>query len=214
MSGYTPNVVKNPDGSVTIDGAPAVMGKNGNYVPVLKDRPDYKGKIGDMNPELAAYQDANQQMTTTTTNASPWANMGTNQQASDQAGSLASSGGIQAGALNQASSNMAMRGGMGGGAASRLGRASADNAAMAQQNINRQGASDSLGAQMTGADMTSASDQSNAGVAQGIQAYNTQGNIKNLGGSNAYKIAKFGTDIKGFGAGQSANALAASGGKK
>ena len=191
-------------------------GLDANGKPLLdaNGNPIMTGLIGDMNPELAAYQNANQQMKGTTTVASPWANMGTNQQASDQAGSLASSGGIQAGALNQASSNMAMRGGMGGGAASRLGRASADNAAMAQQNINRQGASDSLGAQMTGADMTSASDQANAGVAQGIQAYNTQGNIKNLGGSNAYKIAKFGTDIKGFGAGQSANALAASGGKK
>ena len=191
-------------------------GLDANGKPLLdaNGNPIMTGLIGDMNPELAAYQNANQQMKGTTTVASPWANMGANQQASDQAGSLASSGGIQAGALNQASSNMAMRGGMGGGAASRLGRASVDNAAMAQQNINRQGASDSLGAQMTGADMTSANDQANAGVAQGIQAYNTQGNIKNLGGSNAYKIAKFGTDIKGFGAGQSANALAASGGKK
>ena len=191
-------------------------GLDANGKPLLdaNGNPIMTGLIGDMDPKLAAYQNANQQMKGTTTVASPWANMGTNQQASDQAGSLASSGGIQAGALDQASSNMAMRGGMGGGAASRLGRASADNAAMAQQNINRQGASDSLGAQMTGADMTSASDQANAGVAQGIQAYNTQGNIKNLGGSNAYKIAKFGTDIKGFGAGQSANALAASGGKK
>lgn len=195
--------------------ATPVLDANGKPLLDANGNPIMNGLIGDMNPVLKPYTEANQQMTATTTDASPWANMGTNQQASDQAGSLASSGGIQAGALNQASSNMAMRGGLGGGAASRLGRASVDNAAMAQQNINRQGASDALGAKMTGADMTSANDQANAGITQGVQAYNTQGNIKNLAGQNAYKVAKYGTDIKGFGAGQSANALLTSGaGKK
>jgi len=194
----------------------ATPGLDANGKPFLdaNGNPIMTGLIGDMDPKLAAYKDANQQMATTLTTASPWANMGTNQQATDQASSLASSSGIQAGALSQAQNNMAMRGGMGGGAASRMGRASADNAAMAQQDINRQGSADSLGAQMTGADMTSANDQSNAGIAQGVQAFNTQGNIKNLQGKNAYDLAKYGSDIKGFGAGQSANALLAAGGGK
>ena len=194
----------------------ATPGLDANGKPLLdaNGNPIMTGLIGDMDPKLAAYQNADQQMVGAKTVSSPWANMGTNQQAADQASSLANTGGIQAGALSQAESNMSMRGGLGGGAASRMGRASADNAAMSRQDINRQGASDSLGAQMTGADMTSANDQANAGRDQGVQAFNTQGNIKNLGGSNAYKIAKFGTDIKGFGAGQAANALAAAGGGK
>jgi hypothetical protein len=194
----------------------ATPGLDANGKPFLDDNgnPIMTGLIGDMDPKLAAYKQADQQMATNLTVASPWVNMGTNQQATDQASSLANTGGIQAGALDQAKSNMAMRGGLGGGAASRMGRASADNAAMAQQDINRQGASDSLGAQMTGADMTSATDQANAGISQGVQAFNTQGNIKNLQGKNAYDLAKYGTDIKGFGAGQSANALLAAGGGK
>lgn len=180
----------------------------------LEPSPDMTGKIGDMDPRLAGYVNSNQQMTANTTASSPWSTMGERQQLSDQSASTANTGAIQSGALNQATSSLAMRGGLGGGAASRLGRTSVDNAAMAQQNINRQGTSDSLGARMTGEDMTSSSDQANAGITQAAQAYNTQGNIKNLQGQNAYNVAKYGTGMKGFSAGQTANALAASGGKK
>jgi hypothetical protein len=86
--------------------------------------------------------------------------------------------------------------------------------ALSQQGINRQGMSDSLGAKMAGADMTSATAQNNAGITQANQAFNTQGNLKNLQGQNAYELAKYGVGMKGFGAGQTANAIAASGGKK
>lgn len=177
-------------------------------------QPDMTGKIGDMNPQLAAYVQSNKQGTANLVTASPWANMGTSQQANDQAASLAGSAGIQSGALGQAQSNLAMRGGLGGGASSRLGRTSVDNMALSQQGINRQGLSDSLGAKMAGADMTSATAQNNAGITQANQAFNTQGNLKNLQGQNAYELAKYGGSMKGFGAGQTANAIAASGGKK
>lgn len=204
-----------PDGRVTDNaGNPMVLGKNGNFVPVLQDRPDYTGKIGDMNPQQASYVEANQTYTPSTPSASPWASMGTNQQAANQSAALAGAPGIQGAALNQASQGMAMRGGLSGGAANRMGRAAVEGGALAGQSIRAQGASDALGAQMAGADMTSANDKINAGTSQDAQAYNTQNAIKNLGGRNAHALANYGTNIKGFSAGQTANALAAAGGKK
>ena len=208
-------ILTHPDGSVT-DGAgnPYVMGKNGAYVPVLKDRADYTGKIGDMNPQQAAYLQANKTFAPDPASSSPWASMGANQQTADQAAALGGLPNIQQGALSQANNMTSMRGGLGGGAANRMARASVEGGALAGQNIRAQGAVDQLGAQMGGADMTTGADKVNAGISQGAQAYNTQSAIKNLGGMNAHALANYGEKIKGFGAGQAANALAAAGGGK
>ena len=182
-------------------------------------RPIMTGLIGDMNPLMADYKGIEAlggrgNLTAATVDASPWTSMGSAQQAGDQAQQLAGSPGIQNQAYNQSVMNMQMRGGLNAGAAGRIGQQSSDNALLAQQGIRAQGASDALGAGMAGADMQTGADKANAGILQGTNAFNTQNKINSLEGLNASNFANYGTKIKGFGAGQSANALAAAGGGK
>ena len=183
-------------------------------------RPIMTGLIGDMNPLMADYKGiealgSRGVLNASTASASPWASMGIGQQGADQAASMAGSQGLQNSSLSQAQQGMAMRGGLDGGAADRMGRAAMESGALNAQNIRAQGMSDSLGAQMAGADLTTGADKFNAGQSQSTQAFNTQNRLNSLQGLNASNIANYGEKIKGFSAGQSANALAAAaGGKK
>jgi hypothetical protein len=181
--------------------------------------PDMTGKVGDMSPQMKAYLGidtlgAGGVLGSGNVDASPWTGMGGAQQSADQSSLMGGVGDIQTSALNQSKLNMAMRGGLGGGAAGRMDRASLDATALANQGLRAQGESGALGAGMGAANMQSEADKTNAGASQAASSFNTQNRLNSLQGNNAANMADYATKIKGFGAGQSANALAASGGKK
>ena len=192
----------------------------GSTVPLdANGNPIATGRIGDMNPEMAAYiglgtLGSKGVLGSGDVDASPWASMGGAQQATDQASLLGGVSGIQNSAADQSKLNMAMRGGLSGGAAGRMDRASLDATAIANQGLRAQGASNSLSAGMGAADMQVGADKANAQSAQAANAFNTQNTINSLQGRNADTLANYATKIKGFGSGQSANALSAAGGGK
>ena len=79
------------------------------------------------------------------TGPSAWANLQTQQQKLGEQTALDQSAKAQSGAMANAMSNMAMRGGVGGGASMRAARQSAQDQALAAQGVRRQGQMDRLG---------------------------------------------------------------------
>ena len=181
-----------------------------------KEKATYGSDIKD--PTLSGYDGIDtlggkQTLNASTIQNSPWMGMALDRQAADQSRALDSSVGNQAGALAGARSNLAMKGGLTGGASERLGMAGMNDAANARQGILNQGMSDRAGLGMQNAQMQTGIDQFNAGQTQGANQFNVGQSIADLGRKNDQGRFKYGEEMKLKGAAMSGQAMENSGKK-
>ncbi len=151
---------------------------------------------------------------------SPWLNMSLQKQAMEQQDALGNAG-AQANSANAAArANLAMKGGLSGGAAERLARGGAGDLNAARQGVMNQGANQRLQlgiqdesnknqllGQAVGANQ--AQNAQNIGIGQ----FNAQNTLAENNANNAFQMSKYQEQMKAFGAGKSANAMANSGKK-
>lgn len=114
----------------------------------------------------------------------------------------------------QASNMMAMRGGLGAGAANRLSQSAAEQGAVSRQNILSQSASDIAGLEADKAQAISDLDKYNTGQQLDTAKFNSQNRILETDARNAMDKFKYGQEMKLFGAGNTAYALQNAGGGK
>lgn len=178
-------------------------------------------------PQLAAYQgletlaDKGQLTARTLSGAdiqremeqSPWYKMALDKQGAEQARLLGQTQQQQAGQLAQARSNLAMRGGLSGGAAERMARAGAESGALAAQNIRGSGAIERGQLGMQGADLASRIGQFNVGQSSATDLTNLQARIADLAAKENRKLQQYGEQMRGYAAERTSEGIG-SGGKK
>lgn len=165
----------------------------------------------------------------TQTGPSTWLDMANKQQGLEEMTGLnqANRGAATAGASARA--NLAMRGGLRGGAAERLAGQSSEQALLAGQDVRNQGAltraglgvqdegfkMDMLkqlpGAQLASANYHSGVDQFNKLGQLNASQFNIQNQLGDLAGQNAHNQYRYGEQMKGYGAGKTADAIAKGG---
>lgn len=171
----------------------------------------YRGNTGALNV-------LNQKATAT--GNSPWLNMQLQKQGMEQQQAMGKMG-AQANAANaQARAGLAMKGGLSGGAAERLARGGSQDLNAARQGVMNQGSNQRLQlgiqdesnknqllGQAVGANQ--AQNAQNIGIGQ----FNAQNTLAENNANNAFQMSKYQEQMKAFGAGKSANAMANSGKK-
>jgi hypothetical protein len=145
--------------------------------------------------------------------ASPWYKMALEKQGLEQNRLLGQTQQQQAGQLAQARSNLAMRGGLSGGAAERMARAGAESGLLAAQNVRGAGALERSQLGMQGADLASRLGQFNIGQQSQTDLTNLQAQIANLAAQENRKLQKYGEQMKGYAAERTSEGIG-SGGKK
>lgn len=175
------------------------------------DPNQYRGNNGALN---LLNQKATQQ------GNSPWLNMQLQKQGMEQQQALGHVGAQTNAATANARAGLAMRGGLSGGAAERLARGGATDMNAARQGIMQQGNQNRLNlgiqdetnknqllGQAVGANQ--AQNAQNIGIGQ----FNAQNTLAENNANNAFDMNKYSEQMKAYGAGKSANAMANSGKK-
>lgn len=144
---------------------------------------------------------------------SPWYKMALERQGAEQSRLIGQAQQQQAGQLAQARSNMAMRGGLRGGAAERMATAGAESGLMAAQNVRGAGAVERGQLGMQGADLASRLGQFNIGQQSAADVTNLQAQIANLAAQENRKLQQYGEQMRGYAAEKTSQGIG-SGGKK
>ena len=163
--------------------------------------------------------------------ASPWLKMAQEKQGLEETGLINSAAAQQAGAEAGARANLAMRGGLRGGAAERLATAGGNNLALARQGVRQQGALERSGlgladegfkmdflkqlpgAQLSAANYQTARDQQNIQNILQPKQFDINTSMDELGKANQFGSQRFQTEMQGYGAAKTADAIAKSGKK-
>lgn len=143
---------------------------------------------------------------------SPWLKMAFQRQEDEQARLMDQAARQQAGALAGARTNLAMRGGLRGGAAERMATAGAENTANLMQQQRQAGAVERGQLGMQGADLASRIGQFNIGQQTGADVGNLQTRLADLAARERRKLFQYGEGMKGYAAGKTAEGIESSGG--
>lgn len=171
----------------------------------------YKGNTGALD---TLNQKATQQ------GASPWLQMQLQKQNMEQQQGLSHAASQSAGATAGARANLAMKGGLSGGAAERVARGGAQDLNAQRQNIAQTGSTNrvNLGIQdesnknqLLG--QAVGANQAQNAQAIGIGQFNAANTLAENNANNSFNMNKYQEQMKSYGAGNTANAIA-SGGKK
>lgn len=175
------------------------------------DPSKYQGNTGALN---ALNQKATAQ------GMSPWAAMQMQKQGMDQQNQMNVAARQAQGQNAQARAGLAMRGGLSGGAAERLARGGGQDLNAARQGLMNQGSQNRLniGIQDEANKNQLLGQAVNANAAQnaqqiGMGQFNVQNTLAENQANNAHDVTRYQEQMKGFGAGKSANAMAGSGKK-
>lgn len=144
---------------------------------------------------------------------SPWYKMALEKQGLEQARLMNQAAQQQAGALAGARSQLAMRGGLRGGAAERLAQSGAENLATGLQQQRMAGGIERGQLGMQGADLASRMAQFNVGQQSEAEKINLQTQLANLAAQEQRKLFQYGEGMKTKGAAMTAQA-AQNAGKK
>jgi hypothetical protein len=144
---------------------------------------------------------------------SPWYRMALEKQGAEQSRLLDQASRQQAGAMAGARSQLAMRGGLTGGAAERMATAGAGNLAEAMQQQRQGGAVERGQLGMQGADLASKISQFNVGQQAETEKANLQTQLLDLQARENRKLQQYGERMKGYAAEQTSQGIG-SGGKK
>lgn len=144
--------------------------------------------------------------------ASPWYKMALERQGAEQSRLMDQAARQQAGALAGARTNLAMRGGLRGGAAERLAASGAENLTNLMQQQRQAGAVERGQLGMQGADLSSRLGQFNIGQQASTDVINLQTQLADLANKERRKLYEYGEGMKGFAAGQTAEGIRSGGG--
>jgi hypothetical protein len=142
---------------------------------------------------------------------SPWLKMAFERQEAEQSRLMDQAARQQAGALAGARSNLAMRGGLRGGAAERMATAGAENVANLMQQQRQGGAVERGQLGMQGADLASRLGQFNIGQQTGADVTNLQTRLADLANTERRKLFQYGEGMKGYAAEKTAQGYENSG---
>jgi hypothetical protein len=142
---------------------------------------------------------------------SPWLKMAFERQEAEQSRLMDQAARQQAGALAGARSNLAMRGGLRGGAAERMATAGAENVANLMQQQRQGGAVERGQLGMQGADLASRLGQFNIGQQTGADVTNLQTRLADLANKERRKLFQYGEGMKGYAAEKTAQGYENSG---
>ena len=145
---------------------------------------------------------------------SPWYRMAGEKQSAEQARLMDQAARQQAGATAGARSQLAMRGGLGGGAAERLAGAGAENLANTMQQQRQGGAVERGQLGMQGADLASRLGQFNIGQQTQTDVTNLQTRLMDLAAQENRKLQQYGEKMKGYAAERTSEGIGSGGGKK
>jgi hypothetical protein len=143
---------------------------------------------------------------------SPWLKMAFQRQEAEQSRLMDQAARQQAGALAGARSNLAMRGGLRGGAAERMATAGAENVANLMQQQRQGGAVERGQIGMQGADLASRIGQFNIGQQTGTDVTNLQTRLADLANRERRKLFQYGEGMKGYAAEKTAQGYEGGGG--
>lgn len=138
---------------------------------------------------------------------SPWLSMAFQRQEAEQSRLMDQAARQQAGALAGARTNLAMRGGLRGGAAERLAASGAENLTNLMQQQRQAGAVERGQLGMQGADLASRIGQFNVGQQAATDVTNLQTRLANLAALERRKLFEYGEGMKGFAAGKTAEGI-------
>lgn len=144
---------------------------------------------------------------------SPWYKMALQKQEAEQARLMDQAARQQQGALAGATSQLAMRGGLRGGAAERMAASGAEGLTNLMQQQRQAGAVERGQLGMQGADLASRIGQFNIGQQAGTDVTNLQAQIANLAAQENRKLQQYGERMRGFAAERTSEGIG-SGGKK
>lgn len=167
------------------------------------------GEAGVIKPKTVTGADIQKQM-----EESPWYKMALEKQGAEQSQLMDQAARQQAGALAGARSQLAMRGGLGSGAAERMATAGAEGLTNLLQQQRQAGAVERGQLGMQGADLASRIGQFNVGAENVAQAQNVQNRIADLQAQNARDILQYQELMKMKGAEATAEGIRKSGGGK
>jgi len=131
---------------------------------------------------------------------SPWYKMALEKQGSEQARLMDQATRQQAGAMAGARSSLAMKGGLGGGAAERMATAGAGNLAEMMQQQRQGGAVERGQLGMQGSDLASRLSQFNLGQQADTEKSNLQTQLMDLAARENRKLQQYGERMKGYAA--------------
>jgi len=176
----------------------------GEIMPVLED---YQGIAsleggGKLTARQVSGADIQKQM-----EESPWYKMALEKQGAEQAGLMDQASRQQAGALAGARSQLAMRGGLGGGAAERMATSGAENLSQMMQQQRQAGAVERGQLGMQGADLASRIGQFNVGQQSDTDKTNLQTQMMDLAARENRKLQQFGETMKGYASGKTAEGI-------
>lgn len=143
---------------------------------------------------------------------SPWYKMALEKQGAEQSRLMDQAARQQAGAMAGARSQLAMRGGLTGGAAERMATAGAGNLAEMMQQQRQAGAIERGQLGMQGADLASRIGQFNVGQQSQADVVNLQTQLANLAAQEQRKQLKYSEGMKAKGAYETAKGIGNSGG--
>jgi hypothetical protein len=144
---------------------------------------------------------------------SPWLKMALEKQAAEQAQRMNLGAKQAQTSAAQARANIAMRGGLRGGAAERLGAQAGENLLLQRQNILGQGAVERGQLGMQGADLASKIAQQNVAAENAAREFNVKANIMDLAARENRALREYEEQMKLKG-GEAAAKAQSSGGKK
>jgi hypothetical protein len=145
---------------------------------------------------------------------SPWYRMAVEKQGAEQARLMDQAARQQAGAMAGARSQLAMRGGLGGGAAERMAGSGAENLANLMQQQRQGGAVERGQLGMQGADLASRLGQFNIGQQTQADTANLQTRLIDLAAQENRKLQQYGERMKGYAAERTSEGIGSGGGKK
>lgn len=144
---------------------------------------------------------------------SPWYKMALERQGAEESRMMDQAARQQAGALAGARSNLAMRGGLRGGAAERMATAGAGNLAETMQQQRQAGAMERGQLGMQGADLASRIGQFNVGQLSQTDQTNLQTQLMDLAAKENRRLQQYGERMKGYAAEETARGISSSGKK-
>lgn len=142
---------------------------------------------------------------------SPWYRMALQKQGAEQSSLMDQAARQQAGALAGARSQMAMRGGLRGGAAERLAASGAQNLLQTMQQQRQAGAIERGQLGMQGADLASRLAQFNIGQQSEAEKINLQTQLANLAAQENRKLQQYGERMKGYAAEKTSEGIGSGG---
>lgn len=138
---------------------------------------------------------------------SAWKDMALNKQAAEESKMMSDAAAQSAGGLANARSQLAMRGGLRGGAAERLARGGASDLLGARQNVMSQGVINRANIGMQGAQMDTDVNKFNAGLGAEAQKFNISNALQDVANQNEWEKFKYGEQMKLKGAGMTGQAI-------